>query len=269
MTNDLDLNSYFNRIQWMGEPRPDLNTLTGILGAHMMTIPFENLDVLLGRRIHLDLPRLQNKLVTSKRGGYCFEHATLLAAVLEKIGFQLTRHTARVTVMEPYAQAPRTHMFLAVTLSEGTFVVDPGFGGFGPRVPVPLRENSSVSVANEKHWMTREGRYWTLNFQNGETALKGWVTAMDDDNIIDFEVGNHFTSTHPDSFFRTLMMLAIRTPDGRVTALDRDATIRKSKYEQTLKLEDRKALRKFLLEHFKFDFPEAEQIRIASCPEWN
>lgn len=262
MKRMLDLQGYFERIGWEGHPSPDLKTLAELLGAHMLSIPFENLDVLLGRPIRLDLTSLQNKLVRSKRGGYCFEHATLLAAVLEDLGFRVTRHTARVTVHSAPTEAPRTHMILVINLPEGRFVVDPGFGGFGPRVPVPLKDSVKVSAANECHWLVEEDGQRVLHFQDGDKDVAGWVTRLDPDNLIDFEVGNHYTSTHPDSQFRKHLMIAIRTPKGRVTAMDRQATIRQGSEERSFRLERPQDLRALLNEYFKFDLPEAKDIPI-------
>ena len=87
MTTPLDLEAYFRRIQWGGETSPTFETLAGLLRAHMLRIQFENLDVLLGRPVRLDLDSLPDKLVRARRDGYCFEHATLFAAVLEKLDF--------------------------------------------------------------------------------------------------------------------------------------------------------------------------------------
>jgi len=119
VTPSIDLDAYLNRIQWGGDVRPSYDTLAGLLRAHMLHIPFENLDVLLGRGIRIDLDSLQNKLVRARRGGYCFEHSTLLAAVLEQLGFQPVRQLARVTVSRPRTEMARTHMFLTVLLEEG------------------------------------------------------------------------------------------------------------------------------------------------------
>jgi len=121
-----------------GRPAPTYATLAGLLGAHMAHIPFENFDVLLGREVRLDLDGLQTKLVKAHRGGYCFEHSTLFAAALERLGFEPVRHAARVVVFMPAAQSPRTHMFLTVAADGARYVVDPGFGPFGSRMPVPL-----------------------------------------------------------------------------------------------------------------------------------
>src|ERR1700675_4133760 len=82
-----DLSAYFARISYSGPRESTLVTLRGIVGAHATSIPFENLDVLLGRPILLDPGALLDKLVHRRRGGYCFEHNTLLSGVLEALGF--------------------------------------------------------------------------------------------------------------------------------------------------------------------------------------
>src|SRR5215203_4680298 len=110
MPDLLDLDAYLGRIRWIGAVDASLTTLTTLLDAHMSRIPFENLDVLLGRPVRLDLKTLQDKLVRTGRGGYCFEHATLFAAVLEAFGFRPARHSARVTLYEPRTLSSRTHM---------------------------------------------------------------------------------------------------------------------------------------------------------------
>ena len=186
----------------------------------MAAIPFENLDVLLHRPVRLDLEGLQEKLVQARRGGYCFEHATLFAAVLELLGFQPVRHVARPTVLAPRTAAPRTHMLLTVPLAEGVFVVDPGFGALAPRVPVPLVHGATVSAHGETHGMVRDGDWWVLRVQAGGKTVDAWATMLDHDNPTDFEVGNHFTATHPGSPFRNRIMMRALTADGRVTVMN-------------------------------------------------
>jgi N-hydroxyarylamine O-acetyltransferase len=157
----IDLDAYFDRIRWGGAPLPSHATLAGILAAHMSAIPFENIDVLLGRGIRLDLEGLQAKLVSARRGGYCFEHASLLAAVLAQLGFKPVPHLARVVLMAPRTVASRGHMFLTVPLPEGRFLVDPGFGALAPRIPVPVADRRETSIDHETHWLERDGDYWT------------------------------------------------------------------------------------------------------------
>jgi N-hydroxyarylamine O-acetyltransferase len=97
MPASFDLPGYLARIRLpVDTPLPPTRgTLAAILTAHMATVPFENFDVLLGRPVRLDLASLQSKLVGARRGGYCFEHSTLLAAALGALGFHPVTCSAR------------------------------------------------------------------------------------------------------------------------------------------------------------------------------
>ena len=94
MTASLDLDAYLERIEWTGAARPTFHTLAALVQAHMSKIPFENLDVLLGRPMRLDFDGLQRKRVHQRRGGSCFEHATLLPPFLKRSDSSrpVTRH---------------------------------------------------------------------------------------------------------------------------------------------------------------------------------
>lgn len=263
-----DLDAYLDRVGWRGDLRADHATLAGLLRAHMRHIPFENIDVLLGRDVRLDLDAVADKLVTQRRGGYCFEHGTLFAAVLERIGFAPQRHTARVVVVAARTEAPRTHMFLTIALAEGRFVVDPGFGSLAPRVPLPLVDGARVSIGDETHWMARDGDLWVLRTQAPDRIVDCWVSEVGADNRVDFEVGNHYTSTYPESAFVNRLMLRALTDDGRVSVMNRDVTIRSRGEARSLRLADRRALRALLAEDFGFDLPEVETLRVPTIDDW-
>jgi N-hydroxyarylamine O-acetyltransferase len=268
VTADLDLDAYLKRIGWHGPTPPTFAMLAGLLRAHMSSIPFEHLDVLIGREVKLDLGALQDKLVRARRGGYCFEQTTLFAAVLEALGYAPLRHSARVIFVFPRTQAPRSHMFLTVNLPEGRFVLDPGFGGPAPQVPVPLVEHLGAAEPPTGHWMVRDGDYWILRARVSDKTLDLWTSTLEEDNPVDFEMANHFTATHPTSVFRSRLLMSLFTRDGRVTVLNRDATIRQGETSQTVQLADRAALRKFVAEHFGFDEPKIETMRVPAVPEW-
>jgi N-hydroxyarylamine O-acetyltransferase len=268
MNERLDLDAYFERIQWGGDTRASFETLAGLLSAHMSRIPFENLDVLLGRRVRLDLEGIQEKLVRAHRGGYCFEHATLFAAVLDALGFAPERHAARVTLYVPRTQAPRTHMFLTVPLAEGTFVVDPGFGTLAPRVPIPLASGTRAGIDHETHWLIRDGQAWLLRADVGGETVDAWVSTLDAEHRVDFEMGNHYTSTYPQSPFVNRLMMRALTPDGRVTVMNRDVAVWRAGERESIELADRAALRALLNDSFGFDLPEVERLRVPSIPDW-
>src|SRR5690348_5249377 len=108
----IDLKPYLAHIEYGGDLKPTVATLRELHLAHATHIPFENLDVLLRRPIQLDLDSIMAKMIGGGRGGYCFEHNTLFAAVLEQIGFRVTRLAGRVRMGAASAR-PRTHMALA------------------------------------------------------------------------------------------------------------------------------------------------------------
>jgi N-hydroxyarylamine O-acetyltransferase len=267
MGNPFDLEAYFERVKWRGPTSPTYATLAGVLEAHMGHIPFENFDVLLGRGVRLDLDGLEAKLIKARRGGYCFEHATLLAAALERLGFETVRHTARVIIFVPSSQSPRTHMFLTVAVEGARYVVDPGFGPFGSRLPVPLY-GAGVPAGRPTHRLTSDGRLWTMHVTRDGAQIPGWVSTLEPENLVDFEMGNHFTATHPESLFRNRIIASAVTPDGRVNIMNRDVIVLHGAEAEKSELPDRSALRALLAERFGVDLPEAETLRVPSVPDW-
>jgi N-hydroxyarylamine O-acetyltransferase len=261
--------AYFDRIGWRGPLEPTLATLTALLRAHMTSIPFENLDVLLGRGIRIDLDSVQAKLVAAKRGGYCFEHSTLFRAALEHAGFQPAAHAARVILFMPRSASPRTHMFLSVVIDGTTYVLDPGFGGHGPAVPVPLVENLDARDGADVHRFVRTDGEWMLEARIGGAMTPLWMSTLEAESPVDFVVGNHFTSTFAESAFVQRMMLRALTPAGRVSVLNRDVTIARDGVFEKSQLQDRFALRTLLADHFGFDLPEVERLRVPTVPEWD
>lgn len=159
-------------------------------------------------------------------------------------------------------------MFLTVALAEGTFVVDPGFGSLAPRVPVPLVDGAEARSGQESHWMARDRDHWILRTRTHDKIVDCWVSPLSADNLVDFEVGNHYTSTHPASPFVNRIMLRALTADGRVGIMNRDLTIWRGNEPTASQIADRKELRSLLVEHFGFDLAEVEQMRVPSIPEW-
>src|SRR5258708_28164785 len=146
-----DLEAYLARIDYSGDLKPSHPVLRELHLAHNLHIPFENLDVVLGRPINLDLESLQAKLVTGRRGGYCFEQNALFAAVLQRLGFSVTQLAARVR-HDATRILPKSHMLLKVEAEGTAWIADVGFGTEGLLMPLPL----TAGVANRPfHWIYR------------------------------------------------------------------------------------------------------------------
>ena len=106
----LDLDAYLARISYTGSRAPTLETLQAIHRAHAQAIPFENLDPWLGQPVRLDLDALQQKLVSARRGGYCFEQNLLLSHALTALGFEVTSLAARVLWNRSRDEIGRAHV---------------------------------------------------------------------------------------------------------------------------------------------------------------
>ena len=144
------LDDYFARIGYAGPTTPTLETLSGLMEAHVRTIPFENLDVLLGQPIELAPARLQEKLISNRRGGYCFEQNGLLLLVLESLGFVVTPLSARVRYQRPRDYTPaRTHLFLRVTIDGIPWAADVGVGSMSLTAPVRFDVGGEQATRHE------------------------------------------------------------------------------------------------------------------------
>ena len=144
-----DPGPWLRRIGHEGPRAPTLATLRGIIAAHAATIPYENIDVLLGRPPRLDLESLQRKMIAGGRGGYCFEQNMLLRAGLLALGFTVTSLVACV-IRARASDAPvyATHMALRVDLPEGPFLADVGFGGLGLTAPLAVHNIQSTAPSS-------------------------------------------------------------------------------------------------------------------------
>ncbi|MFG2523317.1 arylamine N-acetyltransferase [Streptomyces sp. NPDC048527] len=228
---DLDLDAYLARIGFIGDVKPDLETLRAVHRAHLASIPFENLEIMLGRLVYLDPAALQAKLVRQRRGGYCYEQNLLFAAALERIGYSVKGLGARVRVGATAMRAV-THMLTRVTVEDGQeWLCDVGFGAQGLREPIPLRDGIEVGQGPWTFGLVSEaGGVLVLRSLRPGGWEEIYAFTLEERYPVDYVVMNHYTSTHPRSAFthrpvvqraavdtqRSLidMRLSIEHPDG-------------------------------------------------------
>ncbi|MGZ3275814.1 MAG: arylamine N-acetyltransferase family protein [Caulobacteraceae bacterium] len=227
--SDIDLPAYFDRIGYGGSPEPTLEVLREVHRLHVAAIPFENLSPLLGDEVPLDLQALQAKLVRGGRGGYCFEHNTLLWAALQAMGFDARGLAARVRwgMPEDAPPRPRSHMALLVSLPEGPFVADVGFGGMTMSAPLALQAGAVQQTPHEPFRLTRAGEdAYDLQAEVGD----GWRTLYRFDLApqlpVDYEPLNWSAATHPASPFPSHLMAARAEPHRRLALFDARFTVR-------------------------------------------
>ena len=247
-----DLEAYFARIRYAGSRAPTIETLDALHLAHATSIPFENLDLLLGRGIRLDLTSLQQKLVTGRRGGYCFEQNLLFATALESLGFDVTLLSARVRYGAT-AVRPRTHMLLLVTLADSQWIADVGFGGEGLLKPVRLATDGESAQFRWTYRIVRDGRHYVLQSRRPDVWIDMYAFTLEPHERVDYEVSNHFTSTFPSSPFRAMPIVQRPSPDARYILRGRELTIERDAVTTRVVEEDE--LLNVLRETFGIDLP--------------
>ncbi|WP_030774469.1 arylamine N-acetyltransferase family protein [Streptomyces sp. NRRL F-2664] len=230
----LDLDAYLARIGYDGPREPTLAVLRNLQRAHTTGIPFENVHAVLGRDLPLDLPSVEARLVRDRRGGYCFEHVLLFAAVLERLGFHVTGMIGRVSLGAPKV-LPATHGLLAVAARDDDreWLCDVGFGA-GPLGPIELADGAQVAYDGWRHRLERHpgahgiDQWWLYQTAPGTAPAPSgpdggpargsapWIDrhtfTLTAQYPIDYVVGSHFVGTHARSPFVRRLFVQRMTP---------------------------------------------------------
>ncbi|SMC84481.1 arylamine N-acetyltransferase family protein [Lentzea albidocapillata] len=194
-TESVDLGAYFARTGASAS-----SSLTELHEAHVRAIPFENIDVMLGRVPSLDLGDIQDKMLGRRRGGYCYEHQLLFTAVLERLGHTVSRQMSRVMT------GPRTH-FMSIVDDQ---LVDVGFGA-GMLHPMPLADGAIVDQAGWPYRLRREDGRWVLEKQSadGWDLQHAFETGIEQ-RPVDYLAANYYVATHERSpFSRQLVVMRL------------------------------------------------------------
>lgn len=253
----MDIDAYLGRIGYDGPRRADRATLDALCLAHVKAIPFENVDVLLDRGVSLDDDDVDEKLVRSRRGGYCFEHNTLLARALTALGFEVKLLSGRVRISRPADFVPpRTHVFCRVEIGAESFLADVGVGGLSPTAALRLAPDVVQATPHEPRRLLREPARWLHQVKLGDVWSDVCELTLEEMPRIDREVANWYTSTHPASHFRGRLMVARALDDGgRATLLDNRLTIRSRSGEDTREIGSWVELVDVLAERFGVELP--------------
>lgn len=230
MSGVFPLDRYLARIGLAGAPGADEDGLRAFHEGQARHIPFENFDIHLDRALSLAPDGLVAKLIDAERGGYCFELNGLFEPALRAAGFDVRAALARVVYNRPDPirnLGPRTHQVLVVNVGARDWLADVGFGGPGPRHPLPLEDGFTDRQGDDYFRIVRDERLgWVLqrDTDSGWLPLYGFadeVTVPDD-----IALANFYCEQAPDSIFRNQRMASILTEAGRTTLSGFDLTRR-------------------------------------------
>lgn len=222
MSDAFRLPNYLARIDYDGPSKADSATLAAIHAAHVDAIPFEGIDPFLRRPVNLDLASIQEKLVDSRRGGYCFEQNTLLKAALETFGFTVTGLGGRVRWRSPPESplGPREHMLLKVDLPEGPYLADVGFGAYLLDRPLPLETDIEHVTAMGTFRLSETDGMFSLNAKLPTGWRNAYVFNLEPQISSDFELGNWYTSTSSRVPFTSTLIMERLTNEKRYKVIN-------------------------------------------------
>jgi N-hydroxyarylamine O-acetyltransferase len=263
--DDFDQGGWLARIGYDGSREPTLETLKAVVSAHSSAIAYESIDVLLDRPPKLDLRSLQDKMIVSGRGGYCFEHNMLFRGALRSLGYNVTSLQARVVRgLDIDAPRPMLHMVLRVDLPEGSFLADVGFGNLAPTAPLQLAALVEQDTPHEVMRFIKMGEELTLQSRLGDRWEHIYRVVLLPRFDAEYEICNWFTGTHPQSPYLNNIIAALPGPHGtRLTLFNARFNVRhpSGAVERRI-LEGKDAFRSVLRDQFGITLSE-EDLRTA------
>lgn len=209
------IGDYLKRIEISTSITPSYDSLALLQLQHLKSVPFENLDILSGRKIECTQNHFLDKIVTRHRGGFCYELNGAFSWLLRELGFDITVVSARVK-RDSGGFGPEFDHFTIIAHLDDDYLVDVGFGNFSS-VPVPM---SGRVVADR----IGEYRVWTndeFGYAYEQLAEESWkpnyVFSHMRREIPEFAEMCNYHQTSLDSPFTSKEVCSILTGEGRLT----------------------------------------------------
>jgi N-hydroxyarylamine O-acetyltransferase len=210
--------SYLNRIGYRGPLAPTIDTLRSLHLAHLLTVPFENLDIHLGRPIILDEERFYRKIVDARRGGFCYELNGLFSWLLAELGFDVSRHSARVRKSGGFGPE-FDHLVMVVRLEE-RWLADVGFGD-SFRLPLRLDDPEDQTQFGRRYRVARGGEDWTMLERDAAGEIvDGYAFTLGPRSLSEFAGMCRYHQTSPETTFTRKRVCTRATETGRITLSD-------------------------------------------------
>lgn len=253
--------AYLDRIGYAGDPQPDRETLSELVRLHQLSIPFETVRMhRTGKLPSLDTDVIFDLLVTQRLGGYCFEMNKLFEELLATIGYDVRPALSRV-VRGREGRMPINHRGVIVTLDDGMFSADVGFGGPMPAGAILLASGDDQVIAGEAYAAAPGDHSWWrieritqagADLYDDEVPVRRQVelelcsAAVEE---VDFDALNRFFS-QPGTLFREHEIVNLRTPGGYLGLEDAVLTIREGGQKTVVELAGARAVDDALRERF-------------------
>jgi len=285
----MDVQAYLRRINYRGELAPTAATLRDLHCAHMLAVPFENLDIHLGRSILLDEQALFDKIVTHRRGGFCYELNGLFALLLRELGFDVTLLAAGVARADGSFGPEFDHLTLLVqsplsvvlgqspqpTNHEQLTEADTAHSlrnpqplipspqppawladvGFGDSFREPLRFVKAIEQAQDgrAYRLDHDQEHFTLMQRDAAGWEPQYRFTLQPHVQAEYADMCHYHQTSPESSFTRKRVCTLATPAGRITLSDLALIVTAHGEHTEQVLPDDSAFQTALYEHFGVD----------------
>lgn len=253
-----ELDAYCARIGYAGPRAADLATLTALHRAHVLTIPFENLDVQFGSPPGQQGTAIFAKLVTARRGGWCYEQNGLFARALVSLGFAVTRLSAGVMRELRGEETMGSHLCLKVRIEGVDYLADVGFGS-SQIEPLALSEHAWDAAPLAGRILRTPDGLWRFAIEAGPTPLSYDFSDEPADEALLARLCA-FQGAHPDSIFVQNLVVQQRTADGHVMLRGKVLTETGPNGSETRELGSAEELVAVLRDRFTLDLPEAARL---------
>ena len=255
----MEVDKYLERIGYIGRLQPNIKCLRKLHEAHIMSIPFEALDVELGNEIILDLDLIFEKVVYRKRGGYCYELNYLFNWLLRTIGFECYMISARIYDQEELGPE-NDHMAIIAKLDK-MWLVDVGYGDLFLR---PLQLESRLKQKDTFKWYlikgVRPSEYiLTESLHESHGYIRKYKFDTTPKEINQFEEQNQFKQFSPESYFVKNRICTIATKKGRKTIFNDIYKDKTREHYSQLKIESNEDLHKILVDQFNISISIGDQ----------
>jgi len=259
------LRDYFERIAWSGGTAPTLDTLGALMRAHNHNVPFENLDVQLGRALTTRVEDAYDKIVTAGRGGWCYEQNGLFGWALSQMGFDVRRIAASVMRAQRGSSSHANHLTLLVSVpnDDGRWLADVGFGG-SLLQPIPLQEANHYHAPFALGLRQLDGGCWQFWERLGADEFSfDFRDVPADERALSARC--HDLQINPESSFVQTFVCQLRRPDYHVALRGRVFSIVTSKGKRERVLESADELVATLSDEFGLIAPEGARLWEKIC----
>ncbi len=254
----MDVDSYLRRIEYRGPTEASAVTLRGLHRQHLFTVPFENLDILLGTPIVLDADLTYDKIVTRHRGGFCYELNGLFAELLRALGFHVEMLSGRVRRDDGGFGPEFDHMLLKVQLDE-PWLVDVGFGDSFVD-PIVFHSGGADQVNGHRYVVRPLGSDWQLLREDAKGQVPLYAFRDLPHQLDEYREMCTFHQSSPESHFTTSWICSRATADGRITIANMRLIVTQGARREEKQLSSEEELRRCLDDLLGMKFGESVDL---------